>query len=74
MSKDCNNKSVAKGDVVQILEGTRDKIFDGCFAVVDEIKGWGIIADVYSTQGDVFPIRLSANQFEWVGRAPIVRE
>lgn len=72
--KDCNDKSVAKGDVIQILAGTRDNIFDGCFGVVDEMKNWGIIADVYSTQGDVFPIRLVSNQFQWIGRAAVVRE
>lgn len=72
--KDTNNKSVAKGEVVQILEGTRDNIFDGCFAVVDEVRQWGIIADVYSTEGRTYPIRLASNQFQWVGRAAAIRK
>lgn len=72
--KDTNNKSVAVGEVIQILEGTRDKIFDGCFAVVDEVKGWGIIADVYDTKGATYPIRLASNQFQWIGRAAQIRK
>lgn len=71
---DCTGKSVAVGDVVQILVGTRDNIFDGCFAVVDKTKGWGVIADVYDTKNMTYPIRLASNQFRWIGRAAATRD
>jgi hypothetical protein len=74
MTYDCTGKSVAVGEVVQILVGTRDNIFDGCFAVVDEIKKWGIIADVYGVKGETYPIRLASNQFKWIGRAAATRD
>ena len=60
--------------MIQILEGTRDMIFDGTFAVVDEVRSWGIIADVYGTKMETYPVRLSSNQFQWIGKAAVVRK
>lgn len=64
--RDAVGKLVAVGDVVQILPEGRP--FDRCFAVVTDVRGWGITADIYIVQ-DVVSIRLSSSQFRWIGRA-----
>jgi len=74
MTHDCAGKSVAVGEVVQILVDTHNNIFDGCFAVVDEIRSWGIVAIVYGTKGETYPVRLVSDRFKWIGKAAATRD
>jgi predicted ribonuclease YlaK len=72
--KDSEDKSVAVGDVIQILPASLNNVFNGCLGVVNQVKGWGIIADIYVTNGECYPVRLAGNQFKWIGRAAYIRK
>lgn len=60
------------GDVIQISpeSDVRDE-FKGKLALVDEVKGWGVVAFVQTFEGRAY-IRLMWNQFEYIGAAPFL--
>jgi hypothetical protein len=60
---------IREGDVVQI-QTPANLIFDGMFAVVGEVRTWGVIADVYLDTGGIAPIRLATSEYQYVGRCP----
>lgn len=58
------------GDVVQIApEADVNVGLRTCFAVVTEVKGWGVLADVAMPGKGVAPVRLAFGQFERIGPA-----
>lgn len=62
------------GDVVQINPSAHPK-FAGCFAVVDEVRSFGVTADI-PIAGDprsIAPVRLAWGEFLRVGAAPWLR-
>lgn len=62
------------GEVVQINPEKHPK-FAGCFAVVDQLRRWGVVADI-PMPGDpnaIIPVRLAWADFARVGMACWVR-
>ena len=65
-------ENVQIGDVIQISpESDVKPQFWGKLAMVDEPKAWGVVAFVDTFDGRAY-IRLSWQQFEYVGKAPFV--
>jgi len=68
MSNHMDGREVSVGDVVQINPEAHPK-FAACFAIVEEVRAWGVIAYVPvpdKQPGTIAPIRL-----EWKDCAPI---
>ena len=69
------NGTVARGDVVQIVDETRKGLL-GAFVLVTEVKSWGVQGFVHAVQSfdDAAQIylRLNWEQFEKVGTAVLV--
>lgn len=74
------------GDVIQIKPAENmvrtdiepaAKCFQGCLAIVDEVKKWGVVADIWvplvgegkDTPPGVFPVRLESGTFTYIGIA-----
>lgn len=67
-----NETALSCGDVIQISpESDVREEFKGQIAFVDEVKGWGVVAIVRTFEGRAY-IRLTWNQFEYVGVAPFL--
>jgi hypothetical protein len=64
-------ESIAVGDVIQIHPDQR--ALGGCFAVVTEVRGWGVIADVPVSRAGVAPVRLQESEYIRIGKAEWVR-
>lgn len=58
-----------KGDVIQINENHK---WQGCLAIVDEVKSWGIQAYVPIPIGGNAFVRLMYGDFEVIGKATLV--
>ena len=73
-----DNIIIHVGDVVQFdPETVQNKGFVGLFGIVNEIKPWGAVIEIYSVQGhrDTFPqvyyYRAQTNEFIHIGKAAI---
>lgn len=64
---DHDGNTIRTGDVVQIEPD--DDLFPCAFAVVTEARGWGIVADVYGPNREIYPVRRASNQFVRVGHS-----
>lgn len=65
-------KTVAIGDVIQISpESDVNPVFGGKLALVEEVRGWGVVAFVDTFEGKAY-IRLRSDQFERIGLAPFL--
>lgn len=71
------DKDLARGDIVQVIDETHS--WFGCLLVVDEVKGWGVMAYVsipHSNDGSeevgLAYNRLSYDKIEKVGTAAFV--
>ena len=68
---------LAPGDVIQVDPEVAG--FGACFAVVDEVRTWGVTASVFGPNGtrqgpaSEYPVRLETGKFERVGRAVWLR-
>lgn len=64
---------VSEGDVVQVAPGSGNGAFSGCFVIVTECRGWGVIGDAVAPGAGtslVYPYRCESKDFERVGVAP----
>ena len=71
MSNRMEGREVAVGDVVQIDPDKHPK-FAACFAIVEEIRSWGVIAYVPvpdQQPGTIAPIRLAWDECVAIGHA-----
>ncbi len=69
-------QDLSPGDVVQIDPDAHPKLAT-CFAVVDEVKGWGAVATVpiaASPSPNQAPVRLAHGTFKRIGKAEWVTE
>ena len=60
-------------DVIQIDPGSTNRAFAGCFALVKERRGWGVVVDVLvpAAEGVVLaPVRVAKDDFKIIGQAP----
>jgi hypothetical protein len=64
---DADGNTIRTGDVVQIHPD--DDLFPCAMAIVTEARGWGIVADVYGPNRDIFPVRRASNQFVRIGHS-----
>lgn len=68
-------KEVQAGDVVQISpDAACNEGLLACFAVVDEVKGWGVTAAVRCPGKGVAYVRLHFGNFERIGAAVWVEQ
>lgn len=61
----------AVGDVLQIYPD--HLVLGGCFAVVTEVRDWGVLADVPLATDKVAPVRLRPDEFRVIGGAHWLR-
>ena len=62
---DQDGNTIRTGDVIQLTPD--DDLFPCATAVVTEARGWGIVAEVYGPNREIYPIRRASNQFVRVG-------
>lgn len=63
-------KIIKNGDVIQAIENTGD--WCGCLLIVEEVKEWGVLAGLKVPMQGTAYIRLKHDQYEYIGRAPLV--
>lgn len=65
-----NQIDVEPGMVIQANENAGD--WCGCLLIVEEIKGWGVMAGLKIPQKGTAYIRLKNEQFEVIGNAVLI--
>ena len=66
---------INKGDAIQIIN--KDHHWFPCILVVDEVKSWGVTADLYIPNKNgvgIAPIRLATDTFAKIGESMVVYE
>lgn len=69
---DANGQPVDIGDVVQVNPASHQS-FGGCFVIVEEVMGWGVVGFTIAPAGGApahCPFRAESGDFVRVGRAP----
>lgn len=62
---DQDGNTIRTGDVIQI--DPDDDLFPCGMAIVTQARDWGIVAEVYGSNREIYPIRRSSNQFVRIG-------
>jgi hypothetical protein len=59
---------ISEGDVIQIAPGGTLEWCDHCFAIVTEVKKWGVIAFVFGKEQST-PVRITDRNYAYIGKA-----
>lgn len=76
---DPTTRTLEKGDVVQLAPDGPNKLFAGCFMVVDEVRPWGaqgyvcVPQDKETMPGKAY-YRAQREDMVWIGKAEWVLE
>lgn len=62
---DNDGNTIRTGDVIQLTPD--DELFPCGLAIVIEARGWGVAADVYGANREIYPCRRASNQFVRIG-------